>query len=70
MVFEELLKSTEAVISRKDAASVLGCDPRQVSKAIKAGKIPSIPLGKREYILREPFIALLMGQGWGGNRGI
>lgn len=69
MSYAELLISTEAVITRKDAASVLGCDPRKVSKAMKAGEIPSVTLGGRSYILRAPFVAMLQGEGWGGARG-
>lgn len=70
MVFAELLDSTEAVITRKDAASVLGCDPRKVSKAVKAGDIPSISIAGRDYILREPFVAMLKGEKWGSGHGI
>ena len=62
MGLEELIASSDAIVSRKDAASVLGCDPRKVSDAIRAGQIPCILIGGRYYILRVPFVEMLLGK--------
>lgn len=61
MSFADIVNSQEAVITRKEAAAALHCDPRLISEGIKSGKIPHVMLGRRAYILREPFIAMLKG---------
>lgn len=58
MSFQDLMLSTEPVISRADAASALKCDSRLISRGIRDNKIPHIKLGRRVLILREPFIAI------------
>lgn len=70
MSFEDLLLSTEAVITRTEAASALHCDPRLISRGIRENKIPHITLGRRVLILREPFIALFTGSDWSGKNGL
>lgn len=70
MSFEDLMLSTEAVITRSDAASALHCDPRLISRGIRENKIPHITLGRRVLILREPFIALFTGTDWSSKNGI
>lgn len=69
MSFEDLMLSTEAVITRSDAASALHCDPRLISRGIRENKIPHITLGRRVLILREPFIALFTGSDWSNKNG-
>jgi hypothetical protein len=64
MTFQDLMASTEAVITRTDAASALHCDPRLISRGIRENKIPHITLGRRVLILREPFIAMFVGTDW------
>lgn len=58
MSFQDLMLSTEPVISRADAASALKCDIRLISRGIRENKIPHIQVGRRILILREPFIAI------------
>ncbi len=70
MSFQDILLSTEPVISRADAASALKCDPRTISRGIRENKIPHIKLGRRVMILREPFIAIFhptQGSALNGN---
>lgn len=70
MSFEDLMLSTEAVITRSDAASALHCDPRLISRGIRENKIPHITLSRRVLILREPFIALFTCTDWSSKNGI
>lgn len=64
MSIEDFMHSEGAVISRADAARLLGCDPRTVGRGIADGTIPSIKLGRRRLIPRKPFMKLL---GLGGE---
>jgi hydrogenase-4 membrane subunit HyfE len=64
MTFQDLMVSTEAVITRTDAASALHCDPRLISRGIRENKIPHITLGRRVLILRAPFVEMLMATDW------
>jgi hypothetical protein len=59
MSIDDYMNSNEAVISRTDAATLLKCDPRTVSRGIVDGSIPSIPLGRRRLIPLKPFLRLL-----------
>jgi excisionase family DNA binding protein len=70
MTFQELLASTKPVITRKEAASALGCDPRLISRGIKENKIKAFPLGRKILIPREPFIVLFLGEDWRKNLGL
>jgi excisionase family DNA binding protein len=64
MSLEDFLNSSDAVISRTDAASLLKCDPRTVSRGIEDGSIPSIKVGRRKLIPLKPFLRLLgFGEG-------
>lgn len=46
------------VITIKDAAAMLGVDPRTLSQGVKDGTIPAVQLGRRVLIPREPFLQL------------
>ena len=59
MSIDDYINSNEAVISRADAANLLKCDPRTVSRGILDGSIPSISLGRRTLIPLRPFLRLL-----------
>ena len=59
MSLDDYMSSKEAVISRTDAATLLKCDPRTVSRGMADGTIPSIPLGRRKLIPLKPFLRLL-----------
>jgi excisionase family DNA binding protein len=59
MSIDDYMNSDEAVISRTDAATLLKCDPRTVSRGIVDGSIPSISLGRRRLIPLKPFLRLL-----------
>lgn len=51
------------MISRNEAAGLLKCDPRTVSRGIAEGSIPAIKLGRRQVIPRKPFMKLLGAEG-------
>lgn len=59
MSISDLINAEAAVISRSDAASLLKCDPRTVTRGIADGSIPSIKLGRRKVIPLKPFLKLL-----------
>ena len=59
MTIKEIIDSGLATISVREAASVLGCDPRTLSREIDAGNIQSVPAGKRHRILVAPFLKKL-----------
>ena len=54
----ELRTSNALTITRKEAAAVLGVDPRTVTVGIEEGTIPAIRLGRRVLVPREKFLAL------------
>ena len=56
---ESLRASTAAVISRVEAAAVLGVDPRSVAQAIQNGDLPAVRIGSRMFIKRVPFLRML-----------
>lgn len=58
----DLKRSTAATISRSDAASLLGVDPRTITEGIKAGQIPSVHVSRRVAIPREPLLTMLTQQ--------
>ena len=62
MTLETLLCSSKAVISRAEAAELLECDPRTVTRGIEDGTISAIRLGKRVLVLVQPLVALLAGK--------
>jgi excisionase family DNA binding protein len=59
MSLEDIGNSEDAVISRSQAAHLLKCDPRTISRGIADGSIPAIKLGRRQVIPRAPFLKLL-----------
>jgi len=61
MTLTQARKSEAAALTRAEAAEILQVDPRTVGRAIEAGEIPSIRLGRRVLVPRERFIALLDG---------
>jgi excisionase family DNA binding protein len=68
MTITELIYSDKGTISPAEAADALGCDPRTVSRAIAAGTVPAVPMGRRKFIPIAPFLELF-GLTWqGGNR--
>ena len=50
------------VLTQTETADVLGCDQRTVSRAIQAGDLPGIRLGRRVMVPRLPLLALLEGR--------
>jgi len=61
MTLMQARMSEAAALTRAEAAEILQVDPRTVGRAIEAGEIPSIRLGRRVLVPRERFIALLDG---------
>ena len=59
MTLEELRHSNKAVITRSEAASLLHCDARTVSRGIDDHTIPSIKLGRRVFIPVPAFLSML-----------
>jgi excisionase family DNA binding protein len=49
------------LLTFKEAAAMVPCDQRTISAAVKAGQIPTIPLGARKLIPRAAFEAYLRG---------
>jgi len=66
MTIKQIIDSGLATISIREAASVIGCDPRTISREIEAGNIEYITAGKR---YRIPVIPLLkkLGIDFGGE---
>lgn len=56
-------ESTYATLTRKEVAELLRVDPRTVSEGIRSGTIPSIRLGRRVLIPREPLLAMVTASG-------
>jgi excisionase family DNA binding protein len=54
-----LRASREAVLTRAETARVLRVDVRTVSRAIEAGDIPAVKVGRRILVPRERLLALL-----------
>jgi excisionase family DNA binding protein len=59
MNLQELRASNCAIVTRVEVGELFGCDPRTITQGIKDGTIPSIKLGRRVVIPREPLLALL-----------
>jgi excisionase family DNA binding protein len=59
MSVEELLASGKAVMTRSEAASLLECDVRTVSRAIEKGEIQTLPFGRNKMILVHPLLKRL-----------
>lgn len=61
MTLAQARKSENAALTRAEVGEILDVDPRTVTRAIEAGEIPSIRLGRRVLVPREPFITLMSG---------
>lgn len=59
---EWLRAATAAAITRRQTAQVLGVDERTVTRAIEAGEIPSLQVGRRVLVPRLPLLRLLGAQ--------
>lgn len=56
----DVLNNSEKVaLTLSEAARILDCDPRTVSRAIAQGAIPSISIGRRKLIPVATFKKLL-----------
>ena len=51
--------ATEAALTRRQTAKLLGVDERTVTRAIDAGEIPSIRMGRRVLVPRLPLLRKL-----------
>ena len=56
-----LRASTRATLTVAEVAELLEVDVRTVSRAARDGQLPSIEVGRRILIPREPLLALLTG---------
>lgn len=54
-----LRASTRATITRAEAAEVVGVDVRTITRAVEAGELPALRLGRRVLIPREPLLQML-----------
>jgi excisionase family DNA binding protein len=61
MTIDSLMDGSKFVITRSEAAQLLECDPRTVSRGIEDGTIKAIRLGKRVLVLVKPFLNLVLG---------
>lgn len=64
MTLDEIRTATCAAVTIKDAASVLGVNPRTLSGALSVhgGDIPARRIGRRVVIPREAFLEWLDGE--------
>jgi excisionase family DNA binding protein len=69
MTIDSLMGGSKVVITRSEAAELLECDPRTVSRGIEDGTIEAIRLGKRVLVLVKPLLKLLMGSKEGSSNG-
>jgi excisionase family DNA binding protein len=65
MDLRELRESTAATVPMSAVADLFDVDVRTVSRAVADGAIPSIRLGRRVLIPREPLLALLSADSTG-----
>jgi excisionase family DNA binding protein len=59
ITIDELRQSDLAALTRGQVAQLLGVDPRTVTRAIDEGQLPSMKLGRRVLIPREPLLRVL-----------
>lgn len=62
MRVEELSKWKRSVLLVSEAARFLDCDPRTISRAVRAGSIRGFTIGRRVYIPIRTFQDLLEGR--------
>ena len=55
----ELRRSDAAALTASEVASLFGVDARTISTAIANGELPSVRIGRRVFIPREPLLAML-----------
>lgn len=56
-----LRASTRATLTVAEVAELLEVDHRTVLRAIRDEQLPSIPVGRRILVPREPLLAMLTG---------
>lgn len=56
---QSLMANPKAVLSINEAAQVMTCDPRTVSRGIHDQTIPCITVGRRKLIPTRPFLKML-----------
>lgn len=54
-----LRTATEAALTRRQTAKLLGVDERTVTRGIENGEIPSLRIGRRVLVPRLPLLRLL-----------
>lgn len=60
MTAQEVLdRGDKLAFNIKEAAGVLGVDPRTLSRACTAGQIPSFKIGRLRLIARDTLVRLL-----------
>ena len=59
MTIKELLDTQKAAISLTEAADVLGCDPRTLSRTKDTNGLVYIQVGRRCLVLVKPLLTLL-----------
>lgn len=57
---DELLASDRATLTVRETALVLGVDQRTITRAIAAGELPALRIGRRVLIPRLRLVALLI----------
>ncbi len=57
---DELLASDRATVTVRETALVLGVDQRTITRAIAAGELPALRIGRRVLIPRLRLVALLI----------
>jgi excisionase family DNA binding protein len=58
VTIDEVRQSRSLVITRVEAASALGVDPRTITAGIDNGTIPAVKLGRRVVIPREKLLKI------------
>lgn len=54
-----LRDSDAAALTRTEVAALFGVDARTITAAIDRGDLPSVRIGRRVFIPREPLLAML-----------
>ncbi|WP_250851256.1 helix-turn-helix domain-containing protein [Rhodococcoides kroppenstedtii] len=58
-----LRQSDAAALTATEVAKLFGVDQRTVSAAIANGTLPSVRIGRRVFVPREPLLAMLSAPG-------
>lgn len=61
MTLSALRQSDVAALTRQEVADLFGIEARAVSAAVARGELPSVRIGRKVFIPREPLLALLTG---------